>query len=119
MESNHRDGPTGHKKCTQTEEGSCKKEAVDDILMINVRKVDNSTEGLDIQHMYAEINMLNNKLDSLMGMFNDIPPLSLPIYDSIIDIDVRDFHAILNAILPLDGGSKAPSKTVAEIFKIT
>ena len=37
MESNHRDGPTGHKKCTQTEEGSCKKEAVDDILMINVR----------------------------------------------------------------------------------
>ena len=53
-----------------------------------------------------------------------IPPLSPPIcFDSIMDIDMPDFDAILNATLPLDRGSKAPSnpssKTVEEILKIT
>ena len=44
-----------------------------------------------------------------------------------MDIDMPDFDAILNATLPLDSGSKAPSKpssnpsskTVEEILKIT
>ena len=139
-------------KSTQTEEGSDKYE-VDDILIINKRKVESSTQTEDGSDIHEEIKMLNNKIDNLMGMFagqttpydnaeippyvnaeippyinNDIPPLSPPIcYDSIMDIDMPDLHAILNATLPLDSGSKAlskpsskpSSKTVEEILKIT